>query len=109
MHEFVADGTKQKKEYGISTLDIAKRLLDKGYHAPTIYFPLIIPEAMMIEPTETESLQALDEFAQAMISIAKECETDAEMMHEAPLTTPVRRVDDVRAVKVLDPKFDIKD
>lgn len=109
MHEFVADGTKQKKEYGISTLDIAKRLLDKGYHAPTIYFPLIIPEAMMIEPTETESLQALDEFAQAMISIAKECETDAEMMHEAPLSTPVRRVDDVRAVKVLDPKFDIKD
>ena len=109
MHEFVADGTKQKKEFGLSTLDIAKRLLDKGYHAPTIYFPLIIPEAMMFEPTETESKQSIDDFAEAMIEIAGECETQAEMMHEAPLTTPVRRVDDVRAVKVLDLKYEIKD
>jgi len=103
MHEFVMDGTKQKKEQGISTLDIAKRLLDKGFHAPTIYFPLIIPEAMMVEPTESESLDSLNAFAEAMIEIAKECQENPEMLHEAPLTTPVRRVDDVRAVKVLDP------
>ncbi len=105
MHEFVADGTKQKKQTGVSTLDIAKRLLDKGFHAPTIYFPLIVPEAMMIEPTETESLQSLDAFAEAMIQIAKEAESNPDTLHQAPLTTPVRRVDDVRAVKQLDIKF----
>lgn len=108
MHEFVADGTKQKKEYGISTLDIAKRLLDKGFHAPTVYFPLIIPEALMIEPTETESIDSMDAFAAAMIEIAHECETNPELLHEAPLSTPVRRVDDVRAVKELDPIFPIQ-
>jgi glycine dehydrogenase subunit 2 len=105
MHEFVADGTKQKKNSGVSTLDIAKRLLDKGFHAPTIYFPLIVPEAMMIEPTETESLQSLDAFAEAMIQIAKEAESNPDTLHNAPLTTPVRRVDDVRAVKQLDIKY----
>jgi len=109
MHEFVMDGTKQKKEHGIATLDIAKRLLDKGFHAPTVYFPLIIPEAMMVEPTETESLDSMDSFARAMIEIAQECETNPEMLHEAPLTTPVRRVDDVRAVKELDTKFSLQD
>jgi glycine dehydrogenase subunit 2 len=109
MHEFVADGSKQKKAQGVSTLDIAKRLLDKGYHAPTIYFPLIIPEAMMIEPTETESLESLNAFAQAMIEIAQETIENPELMHEAPISTPVRRVDDVRAVKELDPIFKIED
>jgi len=109
MHEFVMDGTKQKKENGISTLDIAKRLLDKGFHAPTIYFPLIIPEAMMVEPTESESLDSLNSFAEAMIEIARECQENPEMLHDAPLTTPVRRVDDVRAVKVLDPIFVIQE
>ena len=109
MHEFVMDGTKQKKEQGIATIDIAKRLLDKGYHAPTIYFPLIIPEAMMVEPTETESLDSLKAFAEALIEIAKECEESPDTLHEAPLCTPVRRVDDVRAVKVLNPIFEIKD
>ncbi|MDD2332336.1 MAG: aminomethyl-transferring glycine dehydrogenase subunit GcvPB [Candidatus Cloacimonetes bacterium] len=108
MHEFVADGTWQKKENGISTLDIAKRLLDKGYHAPTVYFPLIVPEALMIEPTETESKESIDSFAQAMIEIAQECKSTPEILNEAPLTTPVRRVDDVRAVKVLDLKHEIK-
>jgi glycine dehydrogenase subunit 2 len=108
MHEFVADGTKQKKEFGVSTLDIAKRLLDKGFHAPTIYFPLIISEAMMIEPTETESKQSLDLFADAMIEIAHEIEKDPEAMHHAPFNTPVRRVDDVRAVKILDVKYEQK-
>jgi glycine dehydrogenase subunit 2 len=105
MHEFVADGTKQKKLNGVSTLDIAKRLLDKGYHAPTIYFPLIIHEAIMIEPTETESLQSLDAFAEAMIEIAREAEANPQTLHDAPLTTPVRRVDDVRAVKQLEIKY----
>ena len=108
MHEFVADGTMQKKEFGVSTLDIAKRLLDKGFHAPTVYFPLIIPEALMIEPTETESLESLNSFANAMIEIANEIKENPAMLHEAPLTTPVRRVDDVRAVKVLDPIFKIQ-
>lgn len=105
MHEFVADGTKQKKENGVSTLDMAKRLLDKGFHAPTVYFPLIVPEAMMIEPTETESLQDLDAFADALIEIAEEAKKSPDMLHQAPLTTPVRRVDDVLAVKQLDVKF----
>lgn len=109
MHEFVMDGTTQKKEQGISTLDIAKRLLDKGYHAPTIYFPLIIPEAMMVEPTETESIDSMNAFAEALIEIAKECNETPDVLHEAPLCTPVRRVDDVRAVKVLDPIFQIQD
>ncbi|MDD3535752.1 MAG: aminomethyl-transferring glycine dehydrogenase subunit GcvPB [Candidatus Cloacimonetes bacterium] len=108
MHEFVADGSWQKKENGVNTLDIAKRLLDKGFHAPTVYFPLIIPEAMMIEPTETESLDSLNAFADAMIEIAQESKENPELLHEAPLTTPVRRVDDVRAVKVLDPIFKIE-
>ena len=105
MHEFVMDGTRQKKEYGITTLDIAKRLLDKGFHSPTIYFPLIIHEAMMVEPTETECLESLDAFAKAMIEIAEECKENPELVKEAPLTTPVKRVDDVRAVKVLEPIF----
>nr|MDK2850338.1 glycine dehydrogenase subunit 2 [Candidatus Cloacimonadota bacterium] len=109
MHEFVADGTKQKKENNVSTMDIAKRLLDKGFHAPTVYFPLIIPEAMMIEPTETESLESLNAFAQAMIEIAQECAQNPELLHEAPLSTPVRRVDDARAVKELDPIFKIQE
>ena len=109
MHEFVADSSWQKKEFGVNTLDIAKRLLDKGFHAPTIYFPLIVPEAMMIEPTETESKQSLDSFAAAMLEIAQEIRENPEMLHEAPLTTPVRRVDDVRAVKVLDPAFNLDD
>ena len=108
MHEFVADGTIQKKKYGVSTLDIAKRLLDKGFHAPTIYFPLIIHEAIMIEPTETESKQSLDMFIQAMIEIAEEIEKDPESLHHAPFTTPVRRVDDVRAVKKLNIRFPIE-
>ena len=109
MHEFVADSSWQKKEFGVNTLDIAKRLLDKGFHAPTIYFPLIVPEAMMIEPTETESKQSLDSFAAAMLEIAQDIRENPEMLHEAPLTTPVRRVDDVRAVKVLDPAFNLGD
>lgn len=107
MHEFVASGNWQKKEYGVHTLDIAKRLLDKGFHAPTVYFPLIVPEAIMIEPTETESKQTLDEFIQAMIDIAEEAKNDPQILHDAPLTTPVRRADDVKAVKELNVCFDL--
>ena len=108
MHEFVMDGTWQKKNYGITTLDIAKRLLDKGFHSPTIYFPLIIPEAMMVEPTETESLESLDAFAAAMREIALECKDNPELVKNAPLTTPVKRVDDARAVKMLEPIFPLQ-
>ncbi|HNX01237.1 MAG TPA: aminomethyl-transferring glycine dehydrogenase subunit GcvPB, partial [Candidatus Cloacimonadota bacterium] len=105
MHEFVADGEWQKEKYGIRTLDIAKRLLDKGYHAPTIYFPLIIHEAIMIEPTETESMETLDEFAATMIEIAHECETNPDLLLNAPFNTPVRRVDDTLAVRQLDIRY----
>ena len=105
MHEFVASGDWQK-EKGVKTLDIAKRLLDKGFHAPTIYFPLIVHEAIMIEPTETESKQTLDEFVEAMIEIAKECDTNPELVLNAPYNTPVRRVDEVKAVKELDVRFE---
>ncbi|MCL2064652.1 MAG: aminomethyl-transferring glycine dehydrogenase subunit GcvPB [Candidatus Cloacimonetes bacterium] len=100
MHEFVASGNRQK-EKGIKTLDIAKRLLDKGVHAPTIYFPLIVPEAIMIEPTETESKQTLDDFINAMLEINEECNTNPDLVLNAPSNTPVKRVDDVKAVKDL--------
>ncbi len=106
MHEFVASGVWQKEKYGINTLDIAKRILDKGYHAPTIYFPLIVPEAMMIEPTETESMETLDDFINAMIEIAKECEETPDLLKNAPLNTPVKRVDDTLAVRQLNVKFE---
>ncbi|MDD3050688.1 MAG: aminomethyl-transferring glycine dehydrogenase subunit GcvPB [Candidatus Cloacimonetes bacterium] len=107
MHEFVASGEWQKEKYGVKTLDIAKRLLDKGFHAPTIYFPLIIHEAMMIEPTETESKDTLDEFIKAMIEISEEIEKDPEILKNAPCCTPVKRVDDTKAVRDLDVKFNI--
>ena len=106
MHEFVASGEWQKEKYGIRTLDIAKRILDKGFHAPTIYFPLIVSEAMMIEPTETESMETLDDFINAMIEIAKECEENPDLLKNAPLNTPVKRVDDTLAVRQLNVKFE---
>jgi len=109
MHEFIASGKWQKEKFGIKTLDIAKRILDKGFHAPTIYFPLIVSEAMMIEPTETESKETLDEFIEAMIDIARECEEDPDMLLNAPVTTPVRRVDDTLAVRQLNVKFELDD
>ena len=105
MHEFVLSGENQKAN-GIKTLDIAKRLLDFGFHAPTIYFPLIVKEAMMIEPTETESKETLDRFIDAMIRIAQEVETDPETLREAPTTTVVSRLDEVKAVKQPDIKYD---
>ena len=98
MHEFVLSGEFLKK-YGVKTLDVAKRLLDFGFHAPTIYFPLIVHEALMIEPTETESAEDIEKFAEAMIQIRREAEENPEILKEAPHNTPVRRLDEVRANK----------
>ena len=98
MHEFVLSGEKQKS-LGVSTLDIAKRLLDFGFHPPTVYFPLIVKEAIMIEPTETESRETLDEFVDAMIQIAREAETDPEKVKGAPYDTVVSRMDETRAAR----------
>jgi glycine dehydrogenase subunit 2 len=99
MHEFVLSGRRQKRDCGVRTLDIAKRLLDYGYHAPTIYFPLIVEEAIMIEPTETESRQTLDAFARALIQIAEECRTNPEIVRSAPHRTVVARLDEVTAAR----------
>jgi glycine dehydrogenase subunit 2 len=98
-HEFVASGVRQKKRDGVTTKDIAKRLLDYGFHAPTVYFPLIVEEAIMVEPTETESLQTLEAFVDAMIAIDRECREDPEKVRTAPHTTPVGRLDEVRAAR----------
>ncbi|THE15505.1 glycine dehydrogenase subunit 2 [Bacillus timonensis] len=97
-HEFVLSGRRQKK-LGVRTLDIAKRLLDFGYHPPTIYFPLNVEECMMIEPTETESKETLDDFIEAMIQIAKEAEENPEIVQEAPHTTVVSRLDETLAAR----------
>jgi glycine dehydrogenase subunit 2 len=96
MHEFVASG-ERFKSHGVRTLDIAKRLLDFGFHAPTVYFPLIVPEALMIEPTETESKETLDRFVAIMKQIACEAEENPELLTTAPHNTPVRRLDEVTA------------
>lgn len=98
MHEFVISAKKQRQQ-GASALDIAKRLLDYGFHAPTIYFPLIVEEALMIEPTETESLETLDAFADAMVQIATDIEQKPESVRNAPKTTPVGRPDEVKAAR----------
>jgi glycine dehydrogenase subunit 2 len=96
MHEFVASARAISREKGVRAMDIAKRLLDYGFHAPTVYFPLIIAEALMIEPTESESKQTLDQFIAAMRAIAME---SPEVLHNAPVTTPVDRPDEVQAAK----------
>ncbi len=97
MHEFVLSGAPAKKELGIKTLDIAKRLLDHGMHPPTVYFPLLVDEALMVEPTETETRETLDAFAEAINSILDEAAEDPEIAQGAPYTTPVRRLDEVAA------------
>ena len=99
MHECVFSGRRQVKESGVHTSDIAKRLLDYGYHPPTIYFPLVVSEAIMIEPNETESKETLDAFCDTMITIATEAKENPDMVKSAPLTTPVRRLDDVKAAR----------
>jgi glycine dehydrogenase subunit 2 len=97
MHEFVLSGAPAKKELGIKTLDIAKRLLDFGMHPPTVYFPLLVDEALMVEPTETETRETLDAFAEAIESILEEAMEDPAIAQQAPYTTPVRRLDEVAA------------
>src|SRR5262249_54314988 len=96
MHEFVASARTLRRERKISAMDIAKRLLDFGYHAPTVYFPLVVPEAMMIEPTETESKETLDAFADTLLKIAQE---ESDFLHDAPHTLPISRPDEVKAAK----------
>ncbi len=98
MHECVLSARRQKK-HGVTAMDIAKRLLDLGFYAPSTYFPLIVEESLMIEPTETESKQTLDQFCDAMIQIAREAESAPATVHEAPVTTPVRRLDQTKAAR----------
>jgi glycine dehydrogenase subunit 2 len=101
-HEFIITLKSQAKELGVTAMDFAKRLLDHGYHAPTTYFPLLVPECLLIEPTETESPQDLDGFVEAMSAIEAEARTHAELVKTAPHTLPVRRLDEVRAARELD-------
>ena len=98
MHEFVLTAAKQKRA-GVSALDIGKALIDEGFHPPTVYFPLIVPESMMIEPTETEPKETLDAFAAAMIRIALRVKTDPQAVHDAPRKAPLRRLDEVAAAR----------
>ena len=105
-HEFVISCADKKKLYGIKALDIAKRIIDYGYHPPTIYFPQIVHECLMIEPTETESKETLDGFIEAMIKIAGECETNPELVKTAPHNAPLKRLDETKAVK--EPKLRYK-
>jgi glycine cleavage system P protein (glycine dehydrogenase) subunit 2 len=99
MHEFVLSARTLKRDYGVSALDVAKRLMDFDIHPPTVYFPLIVPEALMIEPTETEPKERLDDFCSAMLAIAHEAAADPETLHAAPQSRPVTRLDEVRAAK----------
>jgi glycine dehydrogenase subunit 2 len=101
-HEFIVTLKRQHKELDISAMDFAKRLLDYNFHAPTTYFPLLVPECLLIEPTETETREELDGFVEAMIRIQQEAEKSPELLKEAPHTQPVRRLDEVRAAKHLD-------
>src|SRR5205823_3345708 len=96
MHEFVASARNLRRDRGVTAMDIAKRLLDFGYYAPTVYFPLVVPEALMIEPTETENKETLDAFADTMIRIREE---EAEYLHAAPHTLPISRPDEVKAAR----------
>jgi glycine dehydrogenase subunit 2 len=99
MHEFVLSARNLKRDHGVTALDVAKRLMDYGYHPPTIYFPLVVSEALMIEPTETETKETLDAFCDAMLAIAKEAAESPELLKQAPHNRPVRRLDEVRAAK----------
>ncbi|HWH49219.1 MAG TPA: aminomethyl-transferring glycine dehydrogenase subunit GcvPB [Burkholderiales bacterium] len=104
-HEFIVTLKALKEKTGVTAMDVAKRLLDKGFHAPTTYFPLLVPECLLIEPTETESRETLDAFVVAMKEILDEAHSNPELVKSAPHTTPVRRLDDVRAARELDLKW----
>jgi len=99
MHEFVLSAQRLKREHGVAAIDVAKRLMDFGYHPPTVYFPLVVPEALMIEPTETESKETLDAFIEAMLAIVREAAEEPELLHSAPHGLPVKRLDEVRAAR----------
>jgi len=105
MHEFVVSAASLRRRSGLRAADVAKRLLEEGFHAPTVYFPLIVDEALMIEPTETESPQTLEALADALVAIAAGTADDA---HEAPRTSPVRRLDEARAARHLIPTWDAR-
>jgi len=104
-HEFIITLRKEARELGVKAMDVAKRLLDYGHHAPTTYFPLLVPECFLIEPTETESLDVLDDFIDAMVKIRGEATENADKLLGAPYTLPVRRLDDVRAARELDVRW----
>ena len=104
-HEFIITLKRQKKEIELTATDVAKRLLDHGFHAPTVYFPLLVPECLLIEPTETEDKATLDLFVDALTAIWEEAKTDIQKVKGAPYTMPVRRLDDVRAVRQLDVRY----
>jgi glycine dehydrogenase subunit 2 len=99
MHEFVLSAQRLKREHGVAAVDVAKRLMDFGFHPPTVYFPLVVPEALMIEPTETESRETLDAFIEAMLTIAREAAEEPELLRSAPHGRPVGRLDEVRAAR----------
>lgn len=101
-HEFILTLSPEKKMYGVTAMDFAKRLLDYGVHAPTTYFPLLIPECLLIEPTETESKEELDHFVQVMKKIREEAAANPDLLKDAPHTLPVKRLDDVKAARELD-------
>jgi glycine dehydrogenase subunit 2 len=101
-HEFIVTLKALRERTGVTAMDVAKRLLDKGFHAPTTYFPVLVPECLLIEPTETESKETLDAFVAAMKEILEEARENPELVKSAPHTTPVRRLDDVKAARELD-------
>jgi len=101
-HEFIVTLRGLKEQTGVTAMDVAKRLLDKGFHAPTTYFPMLVPECLLIEPTETESKQTLDAFVAALAEILAEAHADPERVKNAPHTLPVKRLDDVKAARELD-------
>jgi glycine dehydrogenase subunit 2 len=105
LHEFVLSARKQKRENGVRAVDLAKALIDRRIHPMTVYFPLIVDEAMMIEPTETESRETLDDFIGVMLELAELAKTDPQALHDAPVTTPVRRLDETRAARQLVPRW----
>ena len=104
-HEFIITLKRQKAEIEMTATDVAKRLLDYGYHAPTVYFPLLVPECLLIEPTETEDKETLDAFVDALVRIWEEGKQDITRLKGAPYTMPVRRLDDVRAARQLDLRY----
>jgi glycine dehydrogenase subunit 2 len=104
-HEFIVTLKREARDYHLTAMDVAKALLDHNYHAPTTYFPLLVPECLLIEPTETESKETLDGFVAAMLAIVSRAREQESAFKEAPYTTPVRRLDDVKAARQLDIRY----